>query len=215
MNTYLKFCPNVFVAKCQDRHEKGAIISLETKYGKEHECIVFNFLGQTKEGFYLYSIVRADGFNVQERAKAKAERLQGWAASAARKSNQYFEASNEGRDFLALGEPIKVGHHSERRHRALIERNWDRMGKSVEMSDKAAEHESKAQYWKRKESEVNLSMPESLEMWEHKLEAAKAHHLDLKNNPEKRSHSMSLQYANKAVKDAEENLRLAVKLWAE
>lgn len=215
MNTYSKFCPNVFVAKCQDQHEKSEIIALETKYGKEHECIVFNFLGQTRDGFFLYSIVRADGYNVQERAKAKAERLQGWAASAARKSDQYYEASQEGRDFLALAEPIKVGHHSERGHRALIERNWVRMGKSVEMDKKAAEHAQRAEYWKAKESEVNLSMPESLEMWEHKLEAAKAYHLDLKNNPEKRAHSMSLQYANKAVKDAEENLRLAVKLWGE
>lgn len=215
MNTYSKFCPNVFAAKCTDKHEKGETITLETKYGKEHDCIVFNFLGQTKDGFYLYSIVRADGFNAQERAKAKAERLQSWAASAERKSEQYYQASQEGRDFLALGEPIKIGHHSERRHRALIERNWDRMGKSVAFDKKAAEYESRAEYWKDQESKINLSMPESLEMWEHKLEAAKTHHLDLKNNPEKRSHSMSLQYANKAVKDAEENLRLAVKLWGD
>lgn len=215
MNTYTKFCPNVFAAKCTDKHEKGETIILETKHGKEHECIVFNFLGQTKDGFYLYSIVRADGYNVQERAKAKAERLQSWAASAERKSDAYYQASNEGRDFLALGEPIKIGHHSEKRHRALIERNHARMGKSIEFDKKAAEYESRVDYWKDKESKVDLSMPESLEMWEHKLYAAKAHHLDLKNNPEKRHHSMSLQYANKSVKDAEENLRLAVKLWGD
>jgi len=89
------------------------------------------------------------------------------------------------------------------------------MGKSVAFDKKAAELESRAEYWKHKENEINLSMPESLEMWEHKLEAAKAYHLDLKNNPEKRSHSMSLQYANKAVKDAEENLKIAVKLWGD
>jgi hypothetical protein len=215
MNTYHKFAPNVFAAKCTEQHAKGDTIILETKHGKEHECIVFNFLGQTKDGFYLYSIVRADGYNAQERAKAKAERLKSWVASAERKSEQYYQASQEGREFLALGEPIKIGHHSERRHRALIERNHERMGKSIEFDKKAAEHESKAEYWKHKETEVNLSMPESLEMWEHKLEAAKAYHLDLKNNPEKRHHSMSLQYANKAVKDAEENLRIAVKLWGD
>ena len=33
--------------------------------------------------------------------------------------------SNGEREFLALGEPIKIGHHSERRHRKLIERAWN------------------------------------------------------------------------------------------
>jgi hypothetical protein len=213
MNTYHKFAANVFVAKCTEPHEKGETIILETKYGKEHECIVFNRVG-TKDGFFYYSIVRADGYNVQERAKAKAARLQGWAASAERKSNQYYEASNEGRDFLALGEPIKVGHHSEKRHRALIQRNWDRMGKSVEFDKKAAEYESRAEYWEGKSNEVNLSMPESVELWEFKLEKAKMHHADIKANPEKRLHSMSMQYANRDVKEAEKNLEVAKKLWA-
>ena len=79
--------------------------------------------------------------------KAKAERYQNWANSAEKKSNEYFEASQEGRDFLSLAEPIKVGHHSEKRHRALIERNWNRMGKSVEFSEKAVNHEIKTEYW--------------------------------------------------------------------
>ena len=31
-----------------------------------------------------------------------------------RKVTLYWEASNEGSDFLSLGEPIKVGHHSKK-----------------------------------------------------------------------------------------------------
>lgn len=213
MNTYAKYCPNVFVAKCTEQHEKGEIILLETKYGKEHECEVWNYLGQTKDGFYLYSITRTDGFNVQERAKARAERLGTWAGNADKRSQQFWEASNEGREFLALGEPIKVGHHSERSHRALIQRNWARMGKSVAESEKAESLRSRAEYWEKKANDINLSMPESLEFYEVQLEAARAYHKDLKENPAKRSHSMSLQYANKRAKDMEENLRLAVKLW--
>ena len=67
-----------------------------------------------------------------------------------RKSNQYYEASNEGREFLSLGEPIKVGHHSEKRHRALIERNNNRMDKSMEHLKIAEQAESKASYWENK-----------------------------------------------------------------
>src|SRR5690348_15796690 len=161
MNTYSKFCPNVFLAKCDEKHEKGEIINVTTKYGKENTSEVYNLIYE-KDGFYFYSIVRADGFNIQERAKAKAEKYNQWAASAEKKSNQYYEASKEGKDFLSLGEPIKIGHHSENRHRSLIDRNWNRMGKSVEFSAKAGEHESKSEYWASKQNEINLSMPESI-----------------------------------------------------
>lgn len=73
MNTYYKFAPNVFLAKCDEKHEKGETIEVTTKYGKENESIVFNLIFE-KDGFYYYSIVRADGFNAQEWAKRRAER---------------------------------------------------------------------------------------------------------------------------------------------
>lgn len=213
MNTYSKYQPNVFLAKCSQKYEKGEIILVETKYGKENESIVYNLIFE-KDGFYYYSIIRADGFNIQERAKAKADRIQSWANSAEKKSNQYYEASQEGRDFLALGEPIKVGHHSERRHRALIERNHNRMGKAIEQQNKAEAYESRAEYWAKKVDEINVSMPESIEFFEYQLEVAKAKHEGLKNGTIPRRHSFSLTYAKKEVNEIENKLKLAHKLWA-
>ena len=90
MNTYVKFCPNVFLAKCDEKHEKGEVIEVTTKYGNENESIVFNLIFE-KDGFFYYSIVRADGFNVQEWAKQRAERRRAWAESAERKSKEYFD----------------------------------------------------------------------------------------------------------------------------
>lgn len=211
-NTYSKFCPNVFLAKCNERHAKGDIINVKTKYGKENESEVFNLIYE-KEGFFFYSIIRADGTNIQTRAEVKAARYNQWAASAEKKSAQYHEASNEGSDFLRLAEPIKIGHHSEKRHRALIERNWNRIGKAVAMSEKAEAHESKADYWEKRASDINLSMPESIEYYEYKLEAAKLEHEGMKNGTIERGHSMALQYAKKAVNEAQKNLDLAKRLW--
>ena len=213
MNTYKKYCPNVFVAKCESQHKKNDIITLNTKYGQEHENEVCNYLGQTNDGYYLYSITRVDGFNSQERAKKKAEKLNGYATNAEKRSDEKWEASNEGRDFLILAEPIKIGHHSEKRHRALIERNHNRMRQSIEEGKKAKAYITRAEYWAEMAEKINLSMPESLEYFEFKLEQEKAKHLELKKDPSKRRHSMSLQYANKSVKDTEKNLHLAVKLW--
>lgn len=214
-NTFTKYCPNVFVAKCLEMHEKGEVITLTTKYGKEVENEVHNYLGKTKDGFYLYSITRCDGFNSQERAANKAEKLEGYAANAEKRSTAYYEASKEGKDFLALGEPIKIGHHSERRHRKLIERNWERMGKSIAESEKAAEYERRAEYWKEKANKIDLSMPDSLEYFEEELRKAKEYHQKIKDNPELRRHSMSLQYANKAVKDLQDKVNLAIRLWGD
>lgn len=212
MNTYIKFVPNVFLAKCDEKHEKGETILLETKYGNEHECIVFNLIAE-KNGVYYYSIVRADGFNKQEWAKKKLEKLQNAALNAEKKSDGYWKASNEGADFLALGEPIKVGHHSEKRHRALIERNYNRMGKAVELEKKAEEYKNREAYWDAKANSINLSMPESLEFYEFELKKAKRQHDGLKNGTIKRSHSYSLTYAKKNINDIEEKLKLAKKMW--
>lgn len=212
MNTYHKLCPNVFLAKCDAKHEKGETILVTTKYGKENESIVFNLIFE-RDGSYYYSIVRADGFNVQEWAKRRAERRREWAASAERKSDEYYKASNKDADFLSLGEPIKIGHHSERRHRKAIEDAWNNMGKSVEFEEKAKEHERAARYWDEKADVINLSMPESIDYYEHKLEEAREYHEGLKSGKYPREHSYSLTYAKKAVNEAQKNFDLAKKLW--
>lgn len=214
MNTYHKFAPNVFLAKCKEKHEKGETIIVETKYGKENESIVFNLIFE-REGFYYYSIVRADGFNVQEWAKQRAERRRDWATSAEKKSTAYYNASNKDRDFLSLGEPIKVGHHSERRHRKAIDDAWNNMGKSVEMDKKASEHERVAEYWDERANTINLSMPESIDFYEHKLEVAKEYHEGIKSGKYPRSHMYTLIYAKKDANEAQKNYDLAVKLWGE
>lgn len=214
MNTYYKFAPNVFLAKCDEKHEKGEIIDVTTKYGKENESIVFNLVFE-KEGFYYYSIVRADGFNVQEWAKQKAERRRMWALSAERKSCEFHEKANKDMDFLSLGEPIKVGHHSERRHRKMIDDAWNNTGKAVAFSEKASEHESKAEYWEKRANAINLSMPESIEFYERKLEQAKEYHEGVKSGKYPREHAYTLTYAKKAVNEAQKNYDLAKRLWGE
>ena len=213
MNTYTKFAPNVYLARCTEKHEKGEIIPVTTQYGKDNDCIVFNLMGE-KDGHYYYSIVRADGFNAQKWAERKAERLQNAVLNAEKKSDNYWQASNKDKDFLSLAEPIKIGHHSEKRHRRIIEQAQNNMSKSVEFSQKAQEYESRVSYWESKAGTINLSMPESLEFYEFELEKAKAKHEGLRNGSIPRLHAYSLTYAKKEVNDIEKKLKLAQRLWA-
>lgn len=214
MNTYSKFVPNVFLAKCEEPHQKGETIIVETKYRKENESIIFNLVYE-KDGFYYYSIVRADGFNVQEWAKNRAERRNKWASSAEKKSSQYYNTSKKDADFLSLGEPIKIGHHSESRHRRIIEQANSNMRKCVELSDKAEEHERIAQYWEKRAKSINLSMPESIDYFAHKLEIAKEYHEGVKSGKYSREHAYTLTYAKKEVNEAQKNYDLAIKLWGD
>lgn len=211
MNKFRKYCPNVFVAECDDKYEKGDTIEITTKYGKKVECEVFNYLGEY-QGKHLYSIVRLEEKTYAER---KAEKYRNASQKNIDKSKGKWEASKEGQEFLSLGEPIKVGHHSEKRHRALLERNWNRVGKAIELEEKAKEQERKVKYWEDKANKITLAMPESLEYFEYELHKAQEHHQYLKDNPEKRSHSFDLTYAKKAVNDLKKKVDIAKKLWGE
>ncbi len=209
---FKKYAPNVFVIETETECKKGDVVEVTTKYGKVVLCEIWNLVKEIDERNY-YSYTRLDGQNSQTFAKKRAERAERAQSNAERKSDEWYEKSQEGKDFLALAEPIKIGHHSEHRHRALIERNWNRMGKSVELRDKAESYNSKIAYWEKKANEINLSMPECVEFYEYELEKAKDYHKLIKENPELREHSMSLQYANKKVKDLTKKVELAQKLW--
>ena len=70
MNKFKKYCPNVWVAECEDQDEKGDIITLDTMYGHEVECEFYNSVGYTgtKENpKYCYSIVKLEDKTYAER----------------------------------------------------------------------------------------------------------------------------------------------------
>ncbi|MBX2987796.1 MAG: DUF3560 domain-containing protein [Bdellovibrionaceae bacterium] len=73
-----------------------------------------------------------------ERDLAKAERYQTYAANAEARAESRYNTARAIGSAIPLGQPILVGHHSERRHRRDIERIDQNMRKSVEESDKAA-----------------------------------------------------------------------------
>ena len=70
MNKFVKYCPNVWIAECEKKYNKGDIIELVTKYGKSVECKVFNLIFE-KEDKYYYSIVRLEEMTYAERKADK------------------------------------------------------------------------------------------------------------------------------------------------
>jgi hypothetical protein len=80
----------------------------------------------------------------RERLEQKIERRAEWAVSATDKANAAYQRSQSLVSGIPMGQPILVGHHSERRHRNTLDKSWNALGKSVEMTKLAEHHESKA-----------------------------------------------------------------------
>ena len=213
--TYIKYCPNVFVAKCEREHDKGEIIEVETRRGDLHECEVHNLVGRTKDGCFAYSITRTDGTNKATMAARRAERRREWAQKAEERSSRYFEKSEAAVSGIVPGQPILVGHHSEKRHRAAIDKSWAAMGRGVEEGEKAENHLGKAEYWDRKAEDITLDMPESLEYFKGQLEAAIEYHEGVKSGKYQREHAYTLTYAKKRVNELKQKVETAEKLWGE
>ena len=209
MNKFKKYCPNVWIAECEEKYTKGDIIQLETKYGKEVECLVYNLIASKNDVFY-YSIERIED---QSYAERKADKYKTASDKNEALAKKRFNSDNFNSVRGLQGEPIKIGHHSEGRHRRLLEKADNDVRKGVEHYNKAEEQRKKAEYWESKSNDINLSMPDSIEYFEYKLQQAKDHHIGLKNGTIPKEHSYSMAYANKNVKELTKKYEIAKVLW--
>lgn len=80
-----------------------------------------------------------------ERAQAKADRLVSYAGSASKRSQVAFDGVNRIVSFIPMGQPILVGHHSEKRARRDRERIDTGMRKGIDEGKRADYWTSRAQ----------------------------------------------------------------------
>ena len=80
----------------------------------------------------------------EARQEARRQRYEELAAKNKQEANRRYGTASEIGSHIPMGQPILVGHHSERRHRADIARIDNNMRASVEASDKASYYAGKA-----------------------------------------------------------------------
>lgn len=80
----------------------------------------------------------------RERLEAKLEKRETWAAGRDAKAEAASNKAHAIVSMIPLGQPILVGHHSERRHRRDLDRIASAMDAAVESTQMAAHHRSKA-----------------------------------------------------------------------
>lgn len=91
--------------------------------------------------------IEPEGTTLAERAEAKSDRLAGLSSKRAYEANAFFERANNISQRFYMGQPILVGHHSERKARKDQERMHNAMDASVEASKAAG-------YWQYRASGV-------------------------------------------------------------
>lgn len=191
------------------KHNDQATIT--TRRGKNISVTVWKKVKQ-RGGLAYYSVIREDGKTRAARMACLAERAENAAARQEQISGEYYEKSRKDRDFLSLGEPIKVGHHSEKRHRKMIDDAWNNMGKSVAASDKAKDYAGRAETLAEKaEAEINLDEPTSVERLAERVEALEAERAALKASGKYETYQLQNLGAN--IRRYKERLNTARELW--
>jgi Domain of unknown function (DUF3560) len=86
-------------------------------------------------------------------------------------SKSFYERSTSMARCIPMGQPILVGHHSEKRDRRFRKRMWDIMGKSVAANDKAKYYEEKAEAIESNQA-IFSDDPDAIEKLKEKIAAA-------------------------------------------
>lgn len=212
-NTFRKYTSGVYcMASACDTLELGDGAEITTRRGKVVPVTVWKRLGVARsDGATLYSVTRDDGFCRKEWMTRKLARQENAATRQERLSDEYSTKSNKDRAFLSLGEPIKIGHHSEKRHRKAIDDAWNNMGKSVEASRKAEKHEDKAATLAaRLAREISLDTPESVDLLVERIADLEQTREEIKARPHE-SYELSNLGAN--IRRYRKRLETARKLW--
>ncbi len=139
----------------------------------------------------------------EERREARKERYEELAKKAEVKSSEYMNSKANRILESTPGQPIIIGHHSERKARKLHERAWQDIGKSIEQ-------DKKSRYYKDKVKTIDESKviynddPRAIEKLYKKLEGLE---VDKKNIKADENHtSWQLQNINAAIRETKKRI---------
>lgn len=110
----------------------------------------------------------------EQKVQEKRERYADLAVRKRQESDAAYQKSRAISDMIPFGQPILVGHHSERGHRRDIEKINSNMRKSIELSEIAGYYEKKAENYG--ENGISSEDPEALDKLKEKLAAAVKEH---------------------------------------
>lgn len=129
----------------------------------------------------------------EQKQEARRERYQALAEKNREESNRRYEASHKLGEMIPLGQPILVGHYSERGHRSLLEKINNNMRKSIELDKKADYYENRAN---NISNNISSDDPNAIEKLKVKLAKLEDKQRDMKeHNAEARANKTEQPFA--------------------
>lgn len=98
-----------------------------------------------------------------EKAEARAERMEDRAERATDEADARHQAADQIASFIPPGQPILVGHHSEKRHRRDLEKIDNHMRKGCEAREKSKHYHRRAEAARRTADRAQLASPAFLD----------------------------------------------------
>lgn len=141
------------------------IISNQTEVSKEEK---------------IQEILEARAERWEEKRDRKEERYTELAEKHGNLSDQYYKTSKQISDMIPFGQPILVGHHSEKRHRRDADRIYTTMGKSVEHSKTQEYYEDKLHNL-QSSNVISSDDPQAIPKLEKKLAGMQECHQQMKD----------------------------------
>lgn len=113
--------------------------------------------------------------NFEERKQNRIDYAKEQAVKKAKEANRLHSEADKMASAVPMGQPILVGHHSEKRHRNHVEKMHNKLRKAFEMEDKAKYYENKAESIEQNDA-IFSDDPDAIEKLTKKLESLKDSH---------------------------------------
>lgn len=152
--------------------EAGEVVEATTRRGKTW---LATLVEEVQYGVWSTDTTEPTLGRTRERLENRADQREEWAESRERKADQAWDASRKAVEGIPLGQPILVGHHSERGHRRAIKRAQDKATESVEHLGMANRHSTAASTIRRQlRTSIYDDDPDAIEQLTWKLEGLEA-----------------------------------------
>ena len=145
----------------------------------------------------------AGRIDYEERQERKKELYQERAEQAKKRSQAHYKRHNDIASIIPMGQPILIGHHSEKRHRKDLDRIDNEMRKSIQESEKA-------DYYRNKIDNINNNIaissddPKAIEKLQAKIKELEKAKLEVKARPHE---WYELTYLNADIRRAKDRIK--------
>ena len=144
----------------------------------------------------------------EERQEYKKELYQERAEQAEQRSQAHYKRRNDLASVIPMGQPILIGHHSEKRHRKDLDKIDNEMRKSIQESEKADYYRNKLDNIDNSKA-ISSDDPKAIEKLEARIEELEKAKVEVKARPHE---WYELPYLNADIRRCKDRIKEILEL---